>query len=411
MKSSTPPSRDGAPIAPLPRAKTSGIVIAEYQRAAHRTDRLGPPQGIEMSILGLFGEVGSLVSILKKKQRDKNAFSSYDAAILEELGDILWYFTNTATRAGLDLAALAQRAVRVLADREEADGRRIRTFRDFDSSCRVTACKRTHAGVRLTVRVVDLAGKTGDLLNDLRDRRLTKNGDRLSVHLVEILCALVVAAHATGGTLEAAARGNLSKIFSRWPTKPRYPAAIDDRMPKNERLPRQFTVFFEEQTVGDKVYVLQNCNGIFIGDRLTDNKTEKDDYRFHDVFHFAYAVHLGWSPVLRALFRVKRKSEPDLDENQDGARAILIEEGVSTFIFGRGLDRGLFRSLKHVDYDLLKSIQEFVRGYEVERCALWQWERAILDGFRMFRDLKKHRRGYVKADLVAHTLKFREGGG
>ena len=65
------------------------------------------------------------------------------------------------------------------------------------------------------------------------------------------------------------------------------------------------------------------------------------------------------------LFHVKRKSVPELDENQDGARAILIEEGVSSFIFGRGLDRSLFENIG-VDYDLLKSIQEFVRGYEVE---------------------------------------------
>jgi hypothetical protein len=114
--------------------------------------------------------------------------------------------------------------------------------------------------------------------------------------------------------------------------------------------------------------------------------------------------------VLRSLFRLKRKSKPEIDENQDGARASLIEEGVSTFIFGRGLDRGLFEGAKQVDYDLLKLISQFVRGYEVERCALWQWERAILDGFSVFRDLKKHRRGYVDADLAMHTLVFRPGG-
>lgn len=56
-------------------------------------------------------------------------------------------------------------------------------------------------------------------------------------------------------------------------------------------------------------------------------------YRFHDVFHLAYAAVLGWSPVLRALLKCKRKSHPWLDENQDGARAILIEEGISTFVF------------------------------------------------------------------------------
>lgn len=65
--------------------------------------------------------------------------------------------------------------------------------------------------------------------------------------------------------------------------------------------------------------------------------------------------------------------------------------------------------LDSVDYDLLKSIQEFVRGYEVERCALWQWERAILDGFRIFRAVKEARRGHILADLDNHTIEFRTG--
>jgi hypothetical protein len=189
----------------------------------------------------------------------------------------------------------------------------------------------------------------------------------------------------------------------------RYPARTDSQLPFNERLPSRFRIFIEEHTVTGKTYVLQKRNGVIIGDRLTDNKAEKDDYRFHDVFHIAYAVHLGWSPVLRTLFRIKRKSRADLDENEDGARAVLIEEGIATFIFGRALERGLFAGLEHLDYDLLKLVSDFVRGFEAEACSLWQWERAILDGFEVFRALKEHRRGYVTADLDAHTLRFEPG--
>ena len=61
-----------------------------------------------------------------------------------------------------------------------------------------------------------------------------------------------------------------------------------------------------EKAVNNQTYVFLRCNGINIGDRLTDNKLEKDDYRFHDVFQLANAAILGWSPVLRALLRVKR---------------------------------------------------------------------------------------------------------
>lgn len=227
--------------------------------------------------------------------------------------------------------------------------------------------------------------------------------------MVEVFRALVAAADSADVDMEAAALENLKKTFSRWPAEMTYPPRFDIDMPKNERLPSWLEFYIAEESAGDKQYVIQKCNRIIIGDRLTDNKMERDDYRFHDVFHLAFAVHLGWSPVLRALLHLKRKCDPELDENQDGARAMLIEEGVATFIFGRGLECDLFRNVDHVDYDLLKSIQDFVRGYEVARCALWQWEKAILDGFSIFRQLSDKRKGYVMADFDNHTISFRDG--
>jgi hypothetical protein len=62
-----------------------------------------------------------------------------------------------------------------------------------------------------------------------------------------------------------------------------------------------------------KKYVRLRRNDVNIRDRLTDDKAEEDDYRFHDVFHLAHAAILGWSPVTRALFKVKRKSRQNLD--------------------------------------------------------------------------------------------------
>jgi hypothetical protein len=161
-----------------------------------------------------------------------------------------------------------------------------------------------------------------------------------------------------------------------------------------------------ETCVAGKTYVIQLCNGVEIGSRLTDNKTVEDDYRFHDVFHLANAAILGWSPCLRALFKLKRKSSPDIDEMQDGARAILIEEGLSTLIFHHALRLNYFASVKTLDYSLLKAVQDFVSGYEVDQCPLWQWEQAILDGFEVFRKLRKYRRGVVIADLIKRSIDF-----
>lgn len=378
---------------------TTGIHMNMYQRVTQHTDQM--PEGLEMPILGLFGEVGSLLSALKKKLRDMEAFTKYDSTILEELGDVLWYFTRIASRANLDLSVLAQRMFRGLDDWDEVESHDFGTFGDVETmrDSRISPEEFSHS-------LVELAGKVGDLVRDFGEGQFENNRDKLSAHLVEIFRALLAASDAAEVELDAAAYGNLRKTYSRWPIEYHYPPLEDEGMPNDEKLFRQFTIYFEEQEIANRIFVLQKCNGIIIGDRLTDNKIEKDDYRFHDVFHIAFAVHLGWSPILRSLFNIKRKSIPEIDENQDGARAGLIEEGVSTFIFSRGLERDLFKNIDHVDYDLLKSIQDMIKGYEVERCALWQWEKAILDSFQVFRALKKYRRGYVKADIEKHTLEF-----
>ena len=163
---------------------------------------------------------------------------------------------------------------------------------------------------------------------------------------------------------------------------------------------------FTERTVGGRSYVVQQLNGVNVGSRLTDNRLEPDDYRFHDVFHLAFAAILGWSPTLRALLKLKRKSRPEIDENEDGARASIVEEGISTWIFGHGHRNNDFRNAESLDYGLLKAVYELVRGYEVETRPLWQWERAILEGFRIFRELRYHRGGAVTIDLAKRSIEF-----
>jgi len=98
-----------------PDIRDGWMSIRTYQEIASTTDRL-PDTGLELMILGLFGEVGSLLSAFKKRQRDRAAFKRYKAIIQEELGDVLWYFSNLATRAQLDLPTLAQRVFRDLED-------------------------------------------------------------------------------------------------------------------------------------------------------------------------------------------------------------------------------------------------------------------------------------------------------
>ena len=175
---------------------------------------------------------------------------------------------------------------------------------------------------------------------------------------------------------------------------------------ETEQIPRKLDVEFRQIQRGGKNSVLLRCNGLNIGDRLTDNIEHSDFYRFHDVFHLAHAVYRGWSPVVRVLLNCKRKSNRQVDENQDGARARIIEEAVSAVVFSRAKETRFYDGIDHVDYDLLKTVSEFVRGFEVEDVPLWQWEEAILNGYRVFRALRDNGGGTVTAGLVKRNLRY-----
>ncbi len=147
-------------------------------------------------------------------------------------------------------------------------------------------------------------------------------------------------------------------------------------------------------------------NGVFIGDPLTDNIGDPDGYRFHDVFHFAHAAILHWSPTFRALIRQKRKSDSRFDEGQDGGRAIVIEEGLTAYIFACAKELSFFEHQSSISFDLLKTIGKFVQGYEVERCPLRLWERTILQGYSVFRLLRANNGGTVVGDRTSRTILY-----
>ena len=83
------------------------------------------------------------------------------------------------------------------------------------------------------------------------------------------------------------------------------------------------------------------------------------------------------SRTFRALIKQKRKSDPIIDEAQDGGRAIVVEEGLSAWIFTRAKELNYFAGQNGLSFDLLKTVRQFVSGYEVEVCPLSLWEMAI----------------------------------
>ncbi len=86
-----------------------------YQREALATDRVpltaagtvDPVTGLIVPLLGLAGETGQLLSEYKKHLRDRDAHLMFKERVAEELGDLLWYVANVASKFNLDLAEIA----------------------------------------------------------------------------------------------------------------------------------------------------------------------------------------------------------------------------------------------------------------------------------------------------------------
>lgn len=287
--------------------------LSDYQAEALKTDQT--PGGSAavgdtarlIPLLGLAGEAGQLLSEYKKRLRDGPSHAHFVDHVAEELGDILWYVANLASKYGLDLDAIAQ-------------------------------------------------------------QNLTK------------VAALYGQVHGPN----------------------RYDAAFAD----SERLPRQFIVTFQEFREGSRVEVRTEIDGMLVGSALTDNAYQDDGYRFHDIFHISYAAVLGWSPVLRRLLRLKRRSEPLIDEVEDGGRAAVIEEGIAALVFDYAQRHRFFEQVSDVDASLLAILRGLSGHLEVSAQPASSWRKAILEGFAVWRQLVAHRGGRVLADLDKRKLRY-----
>lgn len=81
-----------------------------YQTEAVKTDQVAgdDKKAILVPLLGLAGEVGTLLSEYKKFLRDGSAHQRFDEQVAEDLGDLLWYVANVASKFGLDLEDVAK---------------------------------------------------------------------------------------------------------------------------------------------------------------------------------------------------------------------------------------------------------------------------------------------------------------
>lgn len=180
----------------------------------------------------------------------------------------------------------------------------------------------------------------------------------------------------------------------------RYDAAY----PENEQLPLSLTAEFREIQVDGKWKLETTINGRKFGDPLTDNAHVDDGYRFHDVFHLTHAVLLGWSPIVRRTLGVKRKSVPQVDEVEDGARAGVTEEAISAVIFGYAKDFSFFEGSETVEFGLLRMIKQMTAPFEVRDKGLRQWEIAVLEGYKVWREMVANSGGVFIGDATTRTV-------
>ncbi|MEB3179288.1 MAG: nucleoside triphosphate pyrophosphohydrolase family protein [Nostocaceae cyanobacterium] len=289
-----------------------------YQQQALITDQVPGKEGnsIIVPLLGLVGEAGSLLSEYKKYLRDGDAHKLFKEGVAEELGDLLWYIANVASKFDLDLQEIAEGNLK---------------------------------------KCLDRWGDIGSVQTDVKTR------------------------------------GYL----------------FDSNFPENEQFPRQFQVEITEVNKDNSVKMRAFITGQKIGADLTDNSYSSDGYRFHDVFHLSYVAVLGWSPVIRKLIGRKRKSNPVIDEVEDGGRAIAIDEGISALVFSYAKNHDFLDGVPAIDYNLLKTIKNMTSHLEVRDCSLADWQDAILMGYKVWRQVEKNSGGTVIVDMDTRSLNYK----
>ncbi|WP_270374776.1 MULTISPECIES: nucleoside triphosphate pyrophosphohydrolase family protein [Alphaproteobacteria] len=371
------------------------ILLSEYEREVAPTDRFSDTEMTPI-LLGLFGEVGSVMSTSKKLHREKSAFAGYMRDVEEELGDTLWYVTALCRRLEISLSDLFSEIL-------DGNGFAISVAANGDPAGPVAKVMSTADLAPLDSILLRLGEQSARLLAQEMDPANTRP------LLVEFIRVYIQAVQASRVSFAAVLKGNIAKTRGRFlkPSPVDLPD-FDAEFPEEEQLPREFEIEVTQRANG-RSYL--RWNGVFIGDPLSDNIGDPDGYRFHDVFHFANVAVLHWSPTIRALIRHKRKSRKDIDEAQDGGRAIVIDEGLSAYIFSHAKSLNFFEGQKGVSFDLLKAVQNFVRGYEVEQCPLYLWENAIIQGYDVFRQMRKNEGGIVIGNRKERTLRYKVSGG
>ena len=264
----------------------------------------------------------------------------------------------------------------------------------------------------MTIPLFGLVGEAGQLLSEYkkhlrRDRGYNLSNERVKEELGDLLWYLSNVATKFDLSLDEVASFNLAKTGQRWlgaTTDATEYELLDESFPPEEQFPRRGEITLNLNDSGQAQMWYEGCR---LGASLTDNRYEPDEYRFHDAFHLACMATLGWSPVIRSLLGRKRRSVPEVDEVEDGGRAIIVDETLSNLIFLHAEERD-FSVENGMDWEVLRTIKNLTDQLEVSVRSEGDWQRAVVCGFQAWKSLREARGGALRFDLFERSLTFVE---
>lgn len=298
--------------------------------------------------------------------------------------------------------------------------------------------KKPTDAVAATFGLTHVAGRIANVYKlHLRDSIDLKGyKDSLQIFLGDLLWYAAAVATAFGLDLQSIAENNLKRTQDRYlaPRSDEVVPPLDEDFPGIERFPRRLVFCFKDiDTETAEMHLVHAEPNLFsdgpivnsgkaagfavgrqLGDQLTDNSRRRDGYRFHDAIHLSFMTVLGWSPIMRRLLQLKRRSQPQIDENEDGARAAFAEEGLAHALTGMAKTRRMFCDLGTVDGDVLNVAVAITKDLEVSKRPLSLWARAIVQAFDALDKLNENSGGYLIANLDCRELTFSKlyhGGG
>jgi len=405
---------------------------------------------------GLVSELGSILSALKKVilRSDAGPLSKHitKGELREELGDALWYvgMCTNAFYGGKDIFAECLDELESLHTGTSAEPERVlqvgrekiaefevgkalfnseSTFDNFQRAAFAT--RRTEGDDLRDVCVAVLQQLSAQLVRcympeSEKDKINTEVKEKSDKNIL-IETTWHLTALATLNNLKLSEiledlkaktdfRGDLSETVVR-----------DKNFRKQERFPEVFEIAFvpdmKDQSVSEMFWLREDGYHLKLGASLQDNHREGDGYRYHDAIHVAFAVHLGWSPNLRKFMNLKRRSDKDTDENEDGGRAAILEEMIILQVHtyasklksyineakgkpsNQQLVKSPFDDPNVLTFEFIRNLHQLSKGYEVFHSKEADWRNAICDGYEMYIRLQEAG-GVLKANMRERTLTY-----